>query len=48
MEVGQQTIKVRGGDLVPVKAGDFHQVHNKGKKTLSFWAIFEKYKGRGK
>lgn len=48
MEVGQQTIKVGAGDLVPVKAGDFHRVHNKEQGILSFWAIFEKYKGRGK
>jgi len=48
MEVGKKTIKVKAGDLVPVKAGDFHRVHNQGEKNLSFWAIFEKYKGRGK
>lgn len=48
MEVGKRTIKVKSGDIVPVKAGDFHQVHNQEKKILSFWAIFEKYKGRGK
>lgn len=48
MEIGQQTIKIRAGDLVPVKAGDFHRVHNKEKKILSFWAIFEKYEGREK
>jgi len=48
MEVGKKTIKVKAGDIVPVKAGAFHRVHNKGEKKLSFWAIFEKYKGRGK
>lgn len=48
MEVGKKTIKVKSGDIVPVKAGNFHRVHNQGKKTLSFWAIFEKYEGRGK
>jgi len=48
MEVGKKTIKVKAGDIVPVKAGAFHRVHNKGEKKMSFWAIFEKYKGRGK
>jgi len=48
MEVGKKTIKVKAGDIVPVKAGAFHRVHNKGEKKLSFWAIFEKYEGRGK
>jgi len=47
MEVGKKTIKVKAGDLVPVKAGDFHRVYNQGEKNLSFWAIFEKYEGRG-
>jgi len=48
MEIGKKTIKVKAGDLVPVKAGAFHRVHNKEGKNLNFWAIFEKYKGRGK
>jgi len=48
MEVGKKTIKVKAGDIVPVKAGAFHRVHNKGEKKLSFWAIFEKYEGRDK
>ncbi len=48
MKLGAQTIKVKAGDVVPVKAGDFHRVHNKGEEILSFWAIFEKYEGRGK
>jgi mannose-6-phosphate isomerase-like protein (cupin superfamily) len=48
MEVGKKTIKVKSGDMVPVKAGDFHRVHNRGEKTLNFWTIFEKYEGRGK
>lgn len=48
MENGKKTIKVKAGDMVPVKAGNFHRVHNKGERTLSFWTIFEKYKGRGK
>jgi len=47
MEVGKKIIKVKAGDLVPVRSGAFHRVHNKGKEILSFWAIFEKYKGRG-
>ncbi|MEK7114607.1 MAG: cupin domain-containing protein [Patescibacteria group bacterium] len=47
MEVGKKTIKVKAGDIVPVKSGAFHRVHNKGEKKLSFWAIFEKYEGRG-
>jgi mannose-6-phosphate isomerase-like protein (cupin superfamily) len=48
MENGKKTVKVKAGDVVPVKAGNFHRVHNKTDKVLSFWAIFEKYKGRGK
>ena len=48
MEVGKKTIKVKAGDIVPVKAGAFHRVHNKGEKKMSFWAIFEKYEGRDK
>lgn len=47
MEIGQQTFKVKSGDLMLVPRGDFHKVYNKGNKTLSFWAIFEKYEGRG-
>jgi len=48
MENGAETINVKAGDVVPVKAGDFHRVHNPTDKILSFWAIFEKYEGRGK
>ncbi len=48
MENGAETLKVKAGDVAPVKAGDFHRVHNPGDKILSFWAIFEKYEGRGK
>jgi len=48
MELGLENLSVKAGDIVPVKADDFHQVHNKGKEILSFWAIFEKYEGRGK
>jgi len=47
MEVGKKNIKVKAGDVVPIEAGKFHRVHNKGEKILSFWAIFEKYEGRG-
>ncbi len=48
MEIGEKIIKVKAGDMVPVKAGKFHRVHNKGKENLNFWAIFEKYEGRGR
>jgi len=48
MEIGEQNISVKAGDVVPVKEGAFHRVHNKGDKDLKFWAIFEKYEGRGK
>ncbi len=48
MENGSQNIDVKTGDVVPVKGGDFHRVHNKSEEILSFWAIFEKYGGRGK
>jgi mannose-6-phosphate isomerase-like protein (cupin superfamily) len=48
MEVGGKTLKVKTGDVVLAPAGDFHKVYNQGEKILSFWAIFEKYEGRGK
>jgi len=48
LENGPETIAVKGGDVVLVKAGDFHKVHNKGEGILSFWTIFEKYEGRDK
>ncbi len=48
MEVGEKTLAVKAGDIVLVPAGDFHKVHNQGEKNLNFWAIFEKYEGRGK
>ena len=48
MEIGEKTIKVKGGDVVAVPRGDFHKVYNQGENTLSFWTIFEKYEGRGK
>ncbi len=48
MENGSQTIEIKAGDVVPVKEGNFHRIHNKGEGILSFWAIFEKYEGRGK
>jgi len=48
MELGKKTIKAKAGDVVPVKEGVFHRVHNPTNNVLTFWAIFEKYKGRGK
>lgn len=48
MELGKEKIKITAGDIVPVKKGEFHRIHNKGENNLNFWAIFEKYKGRGK
>jgi oxalate decarboxylase/phosphoglucose isomerase-like protein (cupin superfamily) len=48
MEVGQQILPVKGGDVVLVPQGDFHRVHNQGNNILSFWTIFKKYQGRGK
>ncbi len=48
MENGAENLKVKSGDIVLVKAGDFHRVHNPGENILSFWTIFEKYEGRGK
>ena len=48
MEIGPQTFKVKSGDLMLVPKGNFHKVYNQGDKILSFWAIFEKYEGRGK
>ncbi|MEK7635824.1 MAG: cupin domain-containing protein [Patescibacteria group bacterium] len=47
MEIGDKTFQVKAGDLILVPSGNFHKVHNKGEKNLSFWAIFEKYEGRG-
>lgn len=48
VEVGSQTFEVKSGDLVLASRGNFHRVHNQKEKVLSFWTIFEKYKGRGK
>ncbi len=48
MEIGQKTLDVKGGDVALAPRGDFHKVHNKEEKNLSFWTIFEKYEGRGK
>ncbi|MEK7162926.1 MAG: cupin domain-containing protein [Patescibacteria group bacterium] len=48
IEIGSQIFKIKGGDLMLVPGGDFHKVYNQGNKILSFWAIFEKYEGRGK
>jgi len=48
MEIGEKTLKVKSGDITLVPAGKFHKVYNQGEKILSFWTIFEKYKGRGK
>ena len=47
MELGDSVFPVKVGDLMLVPSGNFHKVHNKGEKNLSFWAIFEKYQGRG-
>ncbi len=59
IEVGEQKISVKAGDVVLVPAGDFHKVYNtcpaeafgearEGKKNLNFWTVFEKYSGREK
>ncbi|MEK7149474.1 MAG: cupin domain-containing protein [Patescibacteria group bacterium] len=48
IEVANQTMKVKGKDIILVPRGDFHKVHNKTEKNLNFWTIFEKYGGRGK
>lgn len=48
IEIGDNIFPVKTGDLILVPSGNFHKVHNKGNKNLSFWAIFEKYEGRGK
>ncbi len=48
MEAAERKFSVKAGDVVLVPAGDFHKVYNNGEKNLSFWAIFEKYGGRGK
>lgn len=48
MQVKEKNFKVEKGDLVMVKAKEFHKVINKEKKDLIFLCIFEKYSGRGK
>ncbi len=48
MEMGEQRLKVKNGDLILMPRGNFHRVHNQGEEILSFWAIFEKYRGREK
>lgn len=48
IEVGEERIPVKGGDVVAVPGGKFHKVFNEGEGLLSFWSIFEKYEGRGK
>jgi len=48
IEIGEEKISVKGGDVVAIPGGKFHKVFNEGEKTLSFWSIFEKYEGRGK
>jgi len=47
IEVAEQKISVKAGDVVLIPAGDFHKVYNEGEKNLNFWTIFEKYSGRG-
>jgi mannose-6-phosphate isomerase-like protein (cupin superfamily) len=47
MKIDQEKEKVAKGDIVLVPKGKFHQVRNKGVSALKFWAIFEKYEGRG-
>ena len=47
IEVGGETIPVKGGDVVAIPGGKFHKVFNEGESILSFWSIFEKYEGRG-
>lgn len=48
MEIEEEIISVKGGDVVAIPGGKFHKVFNEGEDILSFWSIFEKYEGRGK
>jgi mannose-6-phosphate isomerase-like protein (cupin superfamily) len=48
IEVGEEKIPVKEGDVVAIPGGKFHKVFNEGGKVLSFWSVFEKYEGRGK
>ncbi|TSC91249.1 MAG: hypothetical protein G01um10142_64 [Parcubacteria group bacterium Gr01-1014_2] len=48
IEVKEEIIPVKGGDVVAVPGGKLHKVFNEGKGILSFWSIFEKYESRGK
>ena len=48
MKNGDKTIRVKAGDVVLVHRGDFHQVINPAKTSMSFWCVFQKYESRGK
>ena len=48
MEIGEEKIQIKGGDVVAVPGGKFHKVFNEGDKILSFWSVFEQYEGRGR
>ena len=48
IEVEEEKILVKGGDVVAISGGKSHKVFNEGKGILSFWSIFEKYEGRGR
>ncbi|MFA4999234.1 MAG: cupin domain-containing protein [Parcubacteria group bacterium] len=47
VEIGGSREKVIKGDVLLVPRGNFHRVWNIGWQPLKFWAIFEKYEGRG-
>ncbi|SRR3989344_2017506 len=48
IEIGEEKIQVKGGDVIAIPGGKFHKVFNEGSGVLSFWSVFEKYEGRGK
>ena len=46
IEIEEERIPVKGGDVVAIPGGKFHKVFNEGESILSFWSVFEKYEGR--
>lgn len=47
--IDAMTYKIVPGDVVQIRAGEFHKVSNiDGVKPLRFFAVFQKYAGRGK
>ena len=43
MEIGEETMDCKQGDVFLVPRGKFHRVRNTADSDLIFWAVFEKY-----